>query len=144
LAPRSVKSASASRERSPPERVPVVAGEQEPAEVGPRRPDEQLARVEDVVQHSLVRVESVLRLRQVADPHAGADPQAPRKRLHLPEYRAQKGRLARAVGPQAPNHFTGTHLERNIFDRSEVAESLGQPFGQYGQVSHAPPPAAWR
>src|SRR3984893_7479006 len=58
-----------------------------------------------------------------------ADAGAPGSRRDEPGQHAHGGGLARRVGTQESEHFTGPHLEAHILHRTECAVVFGQVFG---------------
>jgi hypothetical protein len=65
------------------------------------------------------------------------DRRAPARGVEEPQQRAQRRRLAGAVGPEEADDATRLHREGQVVDRQRGAEALGEP-GHLDRVRHAP------
>ncbi len=81
------------------------------------------------------------RVRMIGPGVVAADPGGAPVRVQQPQEDADRGRLAGAVGAQEPEDLALGDAERDVIDRADAAEVLGEPIDldDGGHASHKHP-----
>ena len=111
----------------------LVAMEEEGAEILARLLLRDAELAVQLADQGVLRVETLVLLREIADLHAAADLHAPRLRRQLAQEHAQERRLARAVRPDDGDAVALAHEERQM--REHRARAKGE--GHILQLRHA-------